>query len=71
MKKAGATFRFTHENPMSDWGFALFADNPDHIYHYGDRLYYVLPEDLTNINVHEPEFIEAWENDLEAETLPA
>lgn len=56
--------RYPSNNPMSDWGHAMFSDDPYHIEQYGNRLFGVFLTDLVDVEDLKPQIAEAWEKSL-------
>ena len=55
-KNEGKSYRFYKaESPMSDWGHAMFADDPEAISQYGTQAWVVDKKELTDVNELLPE----------------
>ncbi len=62
--------RAAGRNVMSDYGHAMFADDPSHVEAYGSDYYSVFLSDLTDINDLKPRIAEQWEQDKARGMLP-
>lgn len=58
------------DSALSDYGHAMFADDPSAIEAYGDTFYSVRHSDLADINDVKGQIAEQWEADKEAGMLP-
>lgn len=58
------------DSALSDYGHAMFADDPSAIEAYGDTFYSVRHSDLADINDVKGRIAEQWEADKEAGMLP-
>lgn len=58
------------DSALSDYGHAMFADDPSAIEAYGDTFYSVRHSDLADINDVKGQIAEHWEADKEAGMLP-
>lgn len=58
-------------SPMSEWGHAMFMDDPGMIIAYGENRYSVFHEDLTSVDDLKEKIARLWEEDKEAGRLPA
>lgn len=58
------------DSALSDYGHAMFADDPSAIEAYGDTFYSVRHSDLADINDIKGRIAEQWEADKEAGMLP-
>lgn len=63
--------RRTGDSALSDYGHAMFADDPSAIEAYGDTFYSVRHSDLVDINDVKGRIAEQWEADKEAGVLPS
>lgn len=59
-------FYHRHKGPMSDWGSAMFADNPEGLEHYGKQAWSVNHEDLTDIDDLMPEIKKQLQEDYDS-----
>lgn len=62
--------RRARDSALSDYGHAMFADDPSAIEAYGDTFYSVRHSDLADINDVKGRIAEQWEADKEAGMLP-
>lgn len=59
-------YRFSNsQNPMSEWGHAMFAENRDSVQHYGDNEYHFNGEKGINIEDLHDLIVNAWEKTVE------
>ena len=66
------SYRCTNSSEvMSDYGYAMFGDNAAWVDGYGENLYSVFHDDLEDINNLKKKIAEAWDEDVEMETIPA
>lgn len=66
------SYRCTNSSKvMSDYGYAMFGDNAAWVDGYGENLYSVFHDDLEDINNLKKKIAEAWDEDVEMETIPA
>lgn len=59
-------FYHRHKGPMSDWGSAMFADNPEGLEQYGKQAWSVNHEDLTDIDDLMPEIKKQLQEDYDS-----
>ena len=66
------SYRCTNSSEvMSDYGYAMFGDNAAWVDGDGENLYSVFHDDLEDINNLKKKIAEAWDEDVEMETIPA
>lgn len=56
--------RYPSDNPMSNWGHAMFSDDPYRIEQYGNHLFGVFLTDLVDVEDLKSQIAEAWEKSL-------
>lgn len=56
--------RYSKNGAISDWGHAMFADDPYTVEMYGTNLFGVFQKDLADINDLKPEIAKAWKKTI-------